>query len=101
MGLDILQVVCEAGEMTQEEITGASRKPSIFRARAVAIFLANTYAGMSSKELKGIFMRDHSTILHSVKVGRSILEDEPELKDTIMQSVREKIGKPLGKDAFA
>ncbi len=79
----IINCVSDYYKLDPAQIRGDSRKKEIARARHVAVYLTREMTEMSLPRIGDEFGRDHSTILNSCdKVGK-MLEQEPEMKETI------------------
>jgi chromosomal replication initiator protein len=66
------------------DLTGPSRRRGIAQARAAAMYLARELTGKSLTELGTYFgRRDHTTVLHSVRLIESRLSSDPATKQTI------------------
>jgi len=90
----VKEVVAENYDLTLEDIEGKSRKKEIARARHIAVYLARELTDSSfpvlGKEFGG---RDHSTVMHSHKKIKNMIEETPllfeeikELKDELKSS---------------
>ncbi|BCO07625.1 chromosomal replication initiator protein DnaA [Desulfolithobacter dissulfuricans] len=60
-------VGCEF-KVSIEELTSRSRKRSITFPRQVAMYLTRKYTGESLADIGQLYNRDHSTVLHAIKV---------------------------------
>ncbi|MBQ9008041.1 MAG: chromosomal replication initiator protein DnaA [Clostridia bacterium] len=79
----IINCVSDYYKLDPSQIRGESRKKEIARARHVAVYLTREMTEMSLPRIGDEFGRDHSTILNSCdKVGK-MLDQEPEMKETI------------------
>jgi chromosomal replication initiator protein len=90
----VKEVVADNYDLTPEDIEGKSRKKEIARARHIAVYLARELTDSSfpvlGKEFGG---RDHSTVMHSHKKIKNMIEETPllfeeikELKDELKSS---------------
>jgi len=55
-------------KVSVEELTSRSRKRSVTFPRQVAMFLTRKYTGESLADIGSHYNRDHSTVMHSIKV---------------------------------
>jgi chromosomal replication initiator protein len=70
--------------LRMSDLTGASRRRGIAQARAAAMYLARELTGKSLTELGTYFgRRDHTTVLHSVRLIQSRLRSDPVTKRAI------------------
>lgn len=60
-------VGCEF-KVSVEELTSKSRKRAVAFPRQVAMFLTRKYTSDSLADIGGVYNRDHSTVLHAIKV---------------------------------
>ena len=66
------------------DLTGPSRRRGIAQARAAAMYLARDLTGKSLTELGTYFgRRDHTTVLHSVRLIKARLRSDPVTKRAI------------------
>ena len=54
-------------KVSREELCSRSRKRSIVFPRQVAMYLTRKFTAHSLSEIGGLYSRDHSTVLHSIK----------------------------------
>lgn len=80
---DIQKIVCEAYEITIEEMLSRSRRQKWAHPRMVAMALARE-DGKRLAEIARAFKRDHSTIVHAIKKSK-------EFKDKEIETVRGKM----------
>lgn len=64
----ILSAVSAAYEVDCESIFSTVRKPRVVEARQAAMWLCHDVLGWSSGRIGELFQRDHSTVLHAIKV---------------------------------
>lgn len=91
----IEQIVSEVSKtfnVSEKDIKGNSRQAEIAKARHIAIFIVKEITNAPYEEIgKEFSNRNHSTIIHSLRQVKSILEKEPtqkELIDDIIQNIR-------------
>ncbi len=72
--------------LRMSDLTGPSRRRGIVQARATAMYLARLLTGRSLSELGAYFgRRDHTTVLHSVRLIESRLRADPTTKRAIAE----------------
>jgi hypothetical protein len=69
----IIQGCARACGVTAGEIRGPSRRQAVVQARQIAMSLARSMLDASYPELGRAFRRDHTTILHDVVRGETLL----------------------------
>jgi chromosomal replication initiator protein len=70
---NIINEICKFYSLTTEDVTGKSRKREIVKARFIAIYIIRTETDFKLSAIGKIFNRDHSTILHSIKIINNTL----------------------------
>lgn len=71
----IIEETARYYSQTSEDVKGRSRVPETVLARQIAMYLIRKLTNLSLKDIGGVFERDHSTVLTSVrKVERKIRE---------------------------
>jgi len=76
----------------REELLSKRRTPRVTRARQLAMFLARDLTSLSLAQIAREFDRDHSTVLHALKVIEQRNEPGSELAGDI-HNVRAALGK--------
>lgn len=66
---EVQRVVCETFGITQSELISARRSPKIVKPRHIAMALSYKLSGHSTTIVGEKFGRDHSTIIHAVRVA--------------------------------
>lgn len=64
----ICELVSNQFKVSVEELQSRSRKKSVSVPRQIAMYLARRHTGESLVEIGRFFNRDHSTVLHSIRV---------------------------------
>jgi len=59
------------------DLAAKSRNQEIANARHLFIYTADRVTQLSSNKIARLLMRDHSTIIHSIKVAESLLKTDP------------------------
>lgn len=71
---DVLDVVSEYTGVDKSSILGRSRYREVMRARHLFVYLAVEHTGRSVSELGRFCNKDHTTIIHSVKLVSDLIE---------------------------
>lgn len=74
-----VNAVCEIMQVTEKQLLGPGRKAELVRARMYIWLLMRQYTLITQPELGRRFNRDHTTILHGVR----IIQDRIRLEDTV------------------
>lgn len=64
----ILDFIGDQFQVSAEDLKSRSRKRSISHPRQVAMYLSRKFTKESLADIGGMYNRDHSTVLHSIKV---------------------------------
>jgi len=80
---DIAAAVCEFYHIRHYELTGSYREFETTLARQVFCYLAHRYARASSLKIGRFIGRDHSTVLHAIRVVEKWMVSRPLLLDDI------------------
>lgn len=88
----IISEVSKTFNVSTKDIKGNSRQAKIAKARHIAIYIVKEITKAPYEEIgKEFSNRNHSTIIHSLRQVKDILEREPEQKeivDDIIQNIR-------------
>jgi chromosomal replication initiator protein len=79
----IQEAVCRQHGVTRSELLSARRSARIARSRQLAMYLARELTPLSLAEIARAFDRDHTTVLHAVRVVASRLEPGTELASAV------------------
>ena len=71
---NIIKEICKYYSLTTEQIKGKSRKREIVKARFISIYIIKNETDFTLSAIRRIFNRDHSTILHSIKIINNTIE---------------------------
>lgn len=93
----VLDAVCEAAAVTQEEILGRCKRTHIAFARQLAMITYREVSGASSGSVGARFGRDHGTVLHAEHKVRDIYETCRESR-RITNAVRARLELPPWKN---
>jgi chromosomal replication initiation ATPase DnaA len=83
---DVCVVIKEFAELIDakpNDLIKQDRSQTIARCRHVLIFSLKLHTGLSYPKIGLIMKRDHSTIIHAVKMGEKIVKENPFLYDVI------------------
>jgi len=75
---DVLDVVCEYTKIDRSAILGKARYKEIMRARHLFVYLAVEHTGRSYSEVGRFCKKDHTTILHSVRLVSDLIDTNNE-----------------------
>lgn len=64
----IVNLVCERYQITRADLEGRSRAREIADPRHLAIYLINEFTELTLRQMSDFIPRDHSTMLHSIKL---------------------------------
>lgn len=80
----IVQGVCEAFNVTNDDLMSSSRKANIAQARQIVMYLAARMTDLSSTRI-GLLMgkRSHATVLHSIKQAENLMIKNPVLHNRV------------------
>ncbi len=89
----IVEAAAEAFEVNPEQLVARDRRPTVARARKVAMYLARELTGQSLPEIgRGFGGRDHSTVLSAVRSIDTEVHRDPELAITV-ESLRQRLAR--------
>lgn len=78
---DIIEQVCEACAVSKDDLFSQSRKANVVQARQIAMFLAQKYTDLSVAKIGALIgKRNHTTVLHSVRLITDHLDTDKKLK---------------------
>ncbi len=75
----ILELCCAEWQVSPAALASPTRQVTVAWPRHVIFFLAREMTRLSAKQIGSCFSRDHTTVLHSVRVVRDRMETEAEL----------------------
>lgn len=81
----IIEQICDYYGVTAAQIKGKCRVRGYVKARFLAIFLLRNRTGLTLKEIGRMFHRDHTSVIHAIKVINEVmsLKFENDYKDEI------------------
>lgn len=65
---NIINEVAKFYSLTPEDVKSKCRKRNIVKARFIAIYIIREETDLSLNDIAKIFNRDHSTIIHSIRI---------------------------------
>jgi chromosomal replication initiator protein len=71
---NIIKEICKFYYLSVDEVIGKSRKREIVKARFIAIYIIRMETDFKLSAIGRIFNRDHSTILHSIRIITNTLK---------------------------
>ena len=74
----VQEAVCTALDVTPADLRSAKRTASVARARQTAMYLARELTSLSLADIARAFDRDHTTVLHAIRVVTSRNEPDSE-----------------------
>ena len=83
--------VCSIVGISQAAMLSPSRSAEVSRARQIAMYLSRQLTDLSLAEVARRFDRDHTTVLHAVRVVSARAADDADVADTIHRA-RELLG---------
>lgn len=84
------------------DLMGETRVSHIVKARQVAQYLCREIAGLSYPAIGSVFKKDHSSVMHSIKVVERYMAESSEFSEEITNLLEYKMTKPnlLGKKFY-
>jgi Domain of unknown function (DUF4158)/Bacterial dnaA protein helix-turn-helix len=73
----VIEIVGKFYGVGKADLLGADRTQHVAMVRHVAMYLARTYCRLSYPELGGVFGRDHSSVIHAVRMIESRIRNQP------------------------
>lgn len=86
----VVDKVAKYYNLTSKDLYGESRVKDIKNARQIAMYLMNEQLGLSTVKIGNEFKKDHTTIMHGIKVIKTQLKTDFNLR-TQISDLREKI----------
>jgi chromosomal replication initiator protein len=82
---EVISMVCKNYQVSIDEIRSKSRKKEVSWPRQVICFLLYRMGNLSYKEIGFRVMRDHATVIHSVKVVEDRIAIYAPIKSEVME----------------
>lgn len=82
-----LKAVAAEFNVTVKDLVGASRTPSLIRARRAACMVLREYFQLSSVEIGKIVQRDHTTVLYTLRKCRHQCDIEVGFREAVSASL--------------
>ena len=79
----VVDTVAKYYNLTAKDLYGTSREKDIKNARQVAMYLMNDQLGLSTVKIGNEFKKDHTTIMHGIKVVKTALKKDFNLRSDI------------------
>ena len=79
----VVDTVAKYYNLTAKDLYGTSREKDIKNARQVAMYLMNDQLGLSTVKIGNEFKKDHTTIMHGIKVVKTSLKKDFNLRSDI------------------
>jgi chromosomal replication initiator protein len=73
----VIEVVCQFYGVEKAALLGSDRTQHVAMVRHIAMYLARLYSGLSYPALGSAFQRDHSSIIHGVRMIERRIKDQP------------------------
>ncbi len=73
---DIIKTVCNFFNVSISDIIGKSRMKNVVLPRQISIYLMRNLTRLSLKEIGKLFMKDHTTIIHSIEKVQDLKKDK-------------------------
>ena len=86
----VIDKVAKYYDLSARDLLGTKRTKNIKNARQVAMYLMNEELGFSTVRIGNEFSKDHTTVMHGVKVIKNSLRNDFRLREQ-MTELREKI----------
>ena len=86
----VVEKVAKYYDLSSKDLYGTKRTKNIKNARQIAMYLMNEELGLSTVRIGTEFSKDHTTIMHGVKVIKTALKNDFRLREQITE-LREKI----------
>ena len=79
----VIDKVAKYYSLTSNDLLGTSRVKNIKTARQIAMYIMNEELGMSTVGIGNEFGKDHTTVMHGVKVTKTNLKNDFNLREQI------------------
>lgn len=79
----IMNCICKHFNITESDILKRSRKRPMISYRQITIYLLRKYTGLSLKSIGEIFKMDHTSIMHSCTVVKTMLTQKCDIQDWV------------------
>jgi chromosomal replication initiator protein len=73
----VIGIVGKFYGVAQAALLGADRSQHVAMVRHIAMYLARQHSGLSYPELGGVFGRDHSSVIHGVRMIEGRIKNQP------------------------
>ena len=86
----VIDKVAKYYDLNSKDLLGVKRTKNIKNARQIAMYLMNEELGLSTVRIGNEFSKDHTTVMHGIKVVKTSLKNDFRLREQITE-LREKI----------
>ena len=86
----VIDKVAKYYDLSSKDLLGIKRTKNIKNARQIAMYLMNEELGLSTVRIGNEFSKDHTTVMHGIKVVKTSLKNDFRLREQITE-LREKI----------
>lgn len=86
----VIDKVAKYYDLSSKDLLGVKRTKNIKNARQIAMYLMNEELGLSTVRIGNEFSKDHTTVMHGIKVVKTSLKNDFRLREQITE-LREKI----------
>lgn len=86
----VIDKVAKYYDLSSKDLLGIKRTKNIKNARQIAMYLMNEELGLSTVRIGNEFSKDHTTVMHGIKVVKTSLKNDFKLREQITE-LREKI----------
>jgi chromosomal replication initiator protein len=73
----IIEIVCQFYGVDKIDVVGPDRTQHVAMVRHIAMYLARSHFGLSYPELGSVFGRDHSSVIHGVRMIERRIQAQP------------------------
>lgn len=82
----LLKTVAKQFQVSGRDLTGASRRLAVVKARAACVYLGRSLMTLSFQKLGELLgNRDHSTMMNALRRSAQFMEDDPCFKRTVLE----------------
>ncbi|MCQ2571055.1 MAG: chromosomal replication initiator protein DnaA [Candidatus Saccharibacteria bacterium] len=81
----LIERVAKYYGLTSKDLLGTSRVKDIKNARQIAMYLMNEELGLSTVKIGNEFSKDHTTIMHGVKIIKTNLKSDFNLREQVSE----------------
>lgn len=83
---DIIEHACTISNVSKNDVFSGTRKANVVQVRQIAMYLAHKHTGLSTSKIGALIgKRNHTTVIHSVRLITDRLENDKELNKLIAE----------------